>query len=518
MFSPMGTKTHRFGRLEEVDFSIISPQTTVVSLTELDEPVFCNMTDRRFAALKQMFGHGKKLMWVTSGRLDHQPYSNLTLGFGRTAVVETPDLLLQQLDVADPRAIGARDVARALLRFVSTVPETVLWNVESEIMVDAQGNELVPRLKPVTAFNHRHNSAAREIKQLTNVDQSEVSLRRTDHGWTARLSVASFSSLLPDGCLELRTLHSTSTAIKTAVGHQFLILGRHEATQKTYVALVPSLASSYRLPTGCAIPYSGKAADLGLMAAQLVATAVLNTVSSGATAVAHNAVGALAIALKAQASFQGIHLVFTSDSTNTAAVGHKLTPYLTQYEVNRALPAGVALFVGLSTSDEHRETNETAMVSCLPRHCHKESAGSLFGREGLSSTVGTASVLRNAINKIDNYDAADLQRARSNSKSVDVSAILEGASTNDDPLETVDWTTSTALPVTVERADYQQTFSGGKTYWILGLSAAIGASVFDWIIQQGAKNLVFSSRRPQLDTSWIDTHRRNGVRIEVVAW
>lgn len=516
IFSQVGTTIHEFGTLEEVDYSIINPQTTVVSLTELDEPVFLNMTERRFAAFKQMFEHGKNLLWVTSGRLGYQPYSNLTLGFGRTAVVETPDLRLQQLDIPDPLATEAQDIARTLLRFASTIPDTTLWNVESEIVVTTTGDELIPRLKPIPTFNNRHNSSARKIKQLTSTHESDVDLKMTDNGWIAGESAAGFSKL-PEDRLDLRTMHSTSTAIKTAVGHQFLVFCRHEASQKAYMALVPSLASRYRLPAASVVPYSGKASYLSLIAAQLVSAALLDTVSAGSTVVVHNAVGQMAIALKAQSSFLGINLVFTSDSTNAAAVGCKLTPYLTQYELNKMLPTGVALFLGLSTSGIQREMNETAMMSYLPRHSRRESSSTLFGREGLSSTAGTANVLRNALNKVDNYDPADLQQARSLTNSVDVGSILEGALA-DDPLQTMDWTASTALPVTVDRADNQRTFNSDKTYWIIGLSAALGASLFDWMIQQGAKNLVFSSRRPQLDATWIDSHKHNGVRIEVVAW
>ncbi|KAI0506314.1 hypothetical protein F5B22DRAFT_639320 [Xylaria bambusicola] len=352
---------------QEVDYSTINSRSTVISLTELDEPVFLDITEPRFSALKQMFGHGKKLLWVTSGRVDHQPYSNLTLGFGRTAAIETPGLLLQQLDIYNPLLTEAHQIAEIFLRFVSTIPESTLWNAEPEIIIDERGIEMIPRLKPIPTFNNRHNSSSREIKQLVDTHHSQFSLETTKLGWTARYLTAQCMHM-PEN-LDLVTMYSTSTAIKTSVGQQYLVLCRHEVSQKTY---------------------------------------------------------------------------------------------------------------------------------------------------GLSNAASIVSALRRAINKINSYDPAHLELARSLDFSVDIGSLLERPLTGN-PLEIIDWTKSSTIPITVGRADNQQTFRSDKTYWIIGLSTALGASLFDWMIQQGAKNLVFSRRRPDLDVEWVEAHKRNGVRIEVVA-
>ncbi|KAJ8112708.1 hypothetical protein ONZ43_g5332 [Nemania bipapillata] len=505
---------HHFSRLEEVDFSIINSQTTVVSLTELDKPVFQNITEERFSALKQMFGYGKKLVWITSDRLDHQPYSNLTLGFGRTAVVETPDLSLQQLDVADPLAVSAQNIVRIVLRFVSTVPDTILWSKEPEIIVDSLGRERIPRLKPILSFNNRHNSSVRVIKQLVSTEDSAVALKTTEKGWISRDLTPRFSESLEE--IDLRTTHSISTAIKTAVGHQYLILCVDKASEKMYAALVPSLASAYRLPITSIVPYMGDASTLSLLAAQVISASLLDIVSAGSTVLVHNATAEMAIALKAQSSLLDINLAFTSDFMDDPPERCKLTPYMTQYQLNKLVPTGIALFVGLSNSESQMEINEVEMMSCLPQHCRRETSRTLFCREGLSSAAPTANILQDAVNKVATYDPTDVHRARSLTKSIDVRSILEGAST-DDPLAVIDWTTSRMLPITVEKADIRQKFRSDRTYWILGLSASLGASLCDWMIRQGAKNLVYTSRRPQLDESWIDSHRQDGVRIKVVA-
>ncbi|KAK5632312.1 hypothetical protein RRF57_008028 [Xylaria bambusicola] len=395
---------HQFQTLETIDFSVITPQTTVISFVELDEPVFFNLTEGKFSALKQMFGHGKKLVWITSGRLDNQPYSNLTLGFGRSAVVETPDLLLQQLDVADPSAINAHDIARIVLRFMSTIPETTLWDTEPEIILDHSRCELIPRLKPIRAFNNRYNSSARVIKQPVRIDGCDIALKVTDHGWRARgVITAQYSKLESE--IDLVTMYSTSHAIKTAAGYQYLVL---------------------------------------------------------------------------------------------------------------LLPTGVVLFIGLSTSESEMEINEETITTCLHKQCLRENSSTIFTCESLPNAVSTADILRNAINKIESYKAAQLIQARTLTTLVHVHSVLSEGLPND-PLSIIDWTTSCVLPITIEGADTQREFRSDRTYWIIGLSPALGASLIDWMIRQGAKNFVYTSRQPRLDDDWIHSHGLNGVKIKQVA-
>jgi len=92
---------HTFETLTAVDFSLIDADTTVVSLSELDKPVFKDMTPEKWLAFKTLFSAPTKLFWVTNGRLHEEPFSNMMVGFARTAVFETPTLQFQNVDIAD---------------------------------------------------------------------------------------------------------------------------------------------------------------------------------------------------------------------------------------------------------------------------------------------------------------------------------------------------------------------------------------------------------------------------------
>jgi hypothetical protein len=61
-------------------------------------------------------------------------------------------------------------------------------------------------------------------------------------------------------------------------------------------------------------------------------------------------------------------------------------------------------------------------------------------------------------------------------------------------------------------------FKSDHTYWLCGLSGALGVSVCDWMVDRGVRNMVISSRNPQMDQRWIENHQLNGATIKIVSW
>jgi hypothetical protein len=518
--STSAAKIRVFQTLEDVDHAILCQPSTIVSLTELDEPVFHDMTAARFDALRALFSTEKTLLWVTSGRLIDAPYVNLTLGFGRTAVAETPDLRLQQLDLEDPQPTDSLLIAQTLLRFVEPVPESTLWSVEPEIVVNAAGRELVPRLRGLPALNDRYNSSKRRIESEVSFEECSVLLGVTEEGYTAT-QIENHTCIRgkePSGAfLNLKTMYTTTKAIKTTLGHKFLVMCRDPTTDWMVLALVPSLASTYRLPADSVVLHRTTPHDatfLTYLAAHLVSTAILDTVRSGHLVVLHNAKDPLALAIKSQALRRGIELLFTADATeaNIAEGSLILSPYMSQSELGQVLPQEMSLFVGLSNSAADRWLNEDTIMSNLPTHCRRESVKTITARQGLPSTAGSTETVHTALKHV------GTQRITEPPTTVDVATLLKPEYTPESIVTVADWTTHTPLLATVTPLQAELLFHGNKTYWILGLSAALAVSLFDWMIEKGARNLVFSSRRPQLEEAWIESHRCRGVRVVTLPW
>ncbi|KAJ5181450.1 hypothetical protein N7449_011597 [Penicillium cf. viridicatum] len=82
----------------------------------------------------------------------------------------------------------------------------------------------------------------------------------------------------------------------------------------------------------------------------------------------------------------------------------------------------------------------------------------------------------------------------------------------------IDWTVApnTALPVRISRLDSKPMFKADKTYWVVGMSRALGLALADWMIDAGVKTLILTSRWPGISTDWLTNHARKGVKVVVL--
>lgn len=333
--------------LEDVDYSIIDTNPTVIVLAELDHPVFKDITEDRWYALRSMFEVGKTLLWLTSGRLEDDPFSNMTVGFGRSAVHETADLRLQFLDIPDPAKIDPRSIAETLVRSQATDPDDngILWTFEPEIVVDAEGRQLVPRLRPISAANDRYNSSRRSISHRVDMGQSIVEMQPGHKNCTfrqlSRYDIREENTR--STVVELRITYAVLSTIKTPLGHKFLVLGV-DSGGKRYIALVPCLTSLLKVHEKSAIPCDllgfSEEDFLTLIAAHLVSMAIIDPILAGQKLVVHNASDFLAHAITVQASSKDVEVIYTADSTDTIsppASCVKLQPYLSRSEVRQII-------------------------------------------------------------------------------------------------------------------------------------------------------------------------------------
>lgn len=283
-------ETYTYKSLLDVDYENIDNDSTVVSFTELEEPVFKNMTPGTFEAFKTMFQSDKSLLWITSGRRDDEPYSNMTIGFGRVATHESPGPRLQQLDIVDPMHTTPQTVANLILRFhARRMKEETVWSVEPEIVVDTLDRQLVARLRPITELNDRYNSSRRKIVQDTGIGRIPFTLQHTEGGYTtkeqSRYDVPLAEHHSSKDLLELHTSHATLSAIKTTAGYKHLVVGNPPDSKKRYLALVSSLTSVLKIPVASTTPVHSltlsNEALLRLAAAQIVAMAATNSLLHG---------------------------------------------------------------------------------------------------------------------------------------------------------------------------------------------------------------------------------------------
>ncbi|PHH92953.1 hypothetical protein CDD83_3111 [Cordyceps sp. RAO-2017] len=181
ILAPLSETVLNYDSLESMDGqSLVDPNTVVVSLTDLEQAVFQDITPERWYKFRCLFETERAILWLTRGRLEDNPFCNMTVGFGRSAVHEQENLRLQFLDVPDVSKVDARTIADTLLRFAneSLYGQDILYTKEPEMLIDVEGCERVPRLFPVTEANDRINSVERPIFHQVDILDSVVELQR----------------------------------------------------------------------------------------------------------------------------------------------------------------------------------------------------------------------------------------------------------------------------------------------------------------------------------------------------
>ena len=308
------------------------------------------------------------------------------------------------------------------------------------------------------------------------------------------------------------------SAVKTPIGHRFLALGVDRSGDQ-YIGLVPSLTSVLNVTKDSVVPciFSNmpEVSILTLIAAQLVAMAIVDPIVAGQNLVVHNAPDIIVEAITSQASKKKTRLLFTTDNNDMEIVQSSwvyLAPYSGRSDLWHIIPADTACFVGFSAQSSQ---NELTMLSLLSPYCRKETIKTLYSSHsintGSSSSALLGQILQGAINCISDEDSTpDL-------KAVSLETAI-GKERPMDPLTVVEWTPASSLPARVTRFDSKPLFKGDKTYWLCGLSGALGISLCDWMIDRGMRYLILTSRNPKIDPIWIANHSRNGVTIKTISW
>lgn len=243
--------------------------------------------------------------------------------------------------------------------------------------------------------------------------------------------------------------------------------------------------------------------------------AVVDPLVDGDTLVVHNSPELLARAIASQASSKNVRALFVADSTqqHVPRSWTKLEPYVTQSEIAEILPASTACFVGLSTDGSG---NDSTILSSLPPHCRRESMASLYSPVSWESSPSSARFLGHLLqNALDSAQKCVDQGQKAASKMIGLDDLINGLKT-ENPAAVIDWALSKTHPVHVSRLDSAAFFKGDKTYWMCGLSGALGVSLADWMIDTGARYLVLTSRNPNISPDWTEAHKRNGVNVTIV--
>jgi SAM-dependent methyltransferase len=514
-----------FKTLSDVDPSVVPRHATVLSLTELDHPIFKNMTPNDFHSLKSIFSSERILLWVTSGRRADDPYSNMTIGFGRTAALEAPELRLQFLDFESSKTIDPTKIAETVLRLQLLKPAStmsdqsdLLWSVENEIVISSDGKNLVPRLEAISAANDRYNSSRRLVTREMDLSQSTVQLLNDGQGYVLtevlRLNQAENDI---SSAIHIQTTFSVTTAFQTTEGPRFLSQGVDQNGAQT-IFLTKSLASSHYVPPDALVHCDTMQDEweCGLLAmvwTKIVAINILSSVSRGQILLVHEPIPGLAQVIQLHAAEKDIRAVFTTESTSLANEFSwiNVTPYMSKRQIQQRLPKNITHFCGFGVPSGKLSSHST-ILTCLPSCCRIQSPDSIFISVAHCSLRETLSSAIALIGK-------DEEPTHHN-RSLAVIHVQDMASGVDPrrPVEIVAWRATSTISARIVRLGNGTLLRPDRTYWLVGLSGSLGLSLCDWMIENGAKYMIITSRNPsKIDKAWLQSHQQQGITVKAFA-
>lgn len=528
LMKPRFIQVVRIDTLENLALHALRSTSAVISITELDDNVFKNMTSEKFSGLKRLFDQTKLILWVTQGCRELDPYSNVTVGLGRTLAWEMPQVRIQFLDVDPSEKPNATLIAETFLRLHTLdsqhkkePSEPFLWSIEPEIAQE-NGRLLIPRLRPKTASNNRYNSSRRAITKNVDLQQSTVNISYT----TTSLVLEEATNPTPqdqekiNGRVFIRVSHSVLSPIRVSPNSMlFLLFGSNVHTGEKVVALSDKQASMVDVPKDWVskheIPASHVDSSLFLVAAELLAQYLVSLRADSRTMMVHEPDPALAAALTQLAAVKNVSILFSSTSLDHVG-SHWLSvhPFASERAIKSRIPEDVSVFVDTSMGPVEDSVSKR-ILAYLPHDCNCIKASEIWGQ---TSTASKDSTFRDSLiqacersnNRLQNLDSPLSMESVALRDVRDVSPVQRRSTV-------VDWAPTATIPVAIEPVDSKLMFSSDKTYILFGLTSDLGQSLCQWIVRHGARFVVLTSRAPKVQESWMKDLQVMGATIKVYA-
>lgn len=476
--------------IDQLDERTLTTPTAVISLTELDRPLFSDvMTPARLDKLQNLFSKTTDMLWVTSGRLCASPESNMLFGIARAFEFELPTINMQFVDV-DKTAVDAKTLLEMFLRLTVSKQEDfseehILWSKESEVVLDKDGLLSIPRVKLDRDANNIFNSTRRTITEEIVPTEAPVELVHSTDCITLR------TSSLPSESAASTIINVVYSVALTTNGSEplFLLYGRVGSGLQTALAIshsnssIISVESSqlFSLPEGDHLT-PGK---VRAVADHLVAEALLKTVPATGSTVIYEPNEALAEVIVGNKDWSAAKYVLAGAKRNIHPNWVIIHPQASKRELKERLPRDLKHFIDLSGSDNYR------IKSFLPAGC---SAGA-FDPTILNNDDASTWLLRA-------YDgvAGSLEgSAEQQTKTITVQELSGAPQGTGCYPAVISWEESGALAVPIQSIQPVTLFSPDKTYFMIGLTSQLGLSICAWLVRSGVRHLALTSRTAQID-------------------
>ncbi|GES65928.1 putative polyketide synthase [Aspergillus terreus] len=524
------SKITRLDCLEDLNEQNLGLSSSVLSLTDLDEPFLQMRTASKLEALRTLWRRGGSILWVSRGCRDDNPHSSMVLGLSRAMRFEYPSINLQMLDFDVITSQSSHILAETLIRLellgkwrkdADGLTNEFLWSLEPELVYE-NNQLLIPRMYPHNAANNRYNTYRRTIHET--VDPRNHTIALETKGQSYELSSVSplrlpALTLFAEDRMSIRVSHSVLQMVKVQNGGCFMLCaGTDIATGRQLIALSDKAETPAPTRGQWVVPVSQStnlAEALLSVAAHALAQSIIAAAPKTGTIFIHEADPILMAAVIQEANLSGVKVSFSSSFKdrrikNCAFVHRNLPTRL----IKKQLPHDISYFVNLAQAVGAQEVGQT-IANCLTPHTRIASAVDFVGNETLVYPGASAEAIGLAL-----ATAWQRSQTRNDVSSYEMSNVslqdISNHSIIDERLRVVHWDVP-SVEISLQPIDTGNIFRADGTYFLVGLSGQLGQSLCHWMVTHGARNVVLTSRNPKIRHGFVKMIEESGATVKFMS-
>lgn len=518
-------------RLSNLDTIEIGSEANVICLHEVDEPLFAtSMTKTLMGSLQSLLMATKNLLWVTGAQVstNSTPRSTMFRGIARVMAGEIPQLNMQVFGVEarTPLPVAARHIVEALLRLREKSPQSEttcdntqeLWLHEPEIDLHSNGQLAIPRVRLDTALNDTYNASSRSI--TNHVNPSRVSVQVVAN--SSRLSLQANTDDVSTSLVRIRVRYSLHLPDGPTGLALYLVCGYTQPNPASTELPSPVMAiSTYNASIVEAKPemvtpikQSDVRTDVLISAARFIAMQAVEKLVRNCdhSLLFYGAEKSFADMVLSRLAQLGCRAYFASSvSHNTSERWLQIYEHSSKLSVKNALPANITVFIDCSEYTESLAAGN--LRSCLPTGCIVKQLDASYLTQILEDD-------KTLLPATYSYTTLSSRIEPDQQCKIDVLPATELVGIGTEMLAhkryITDWHSQTSLTASIAPMKLQGMFKPDKTYLMVGAAGGLGTSICHWMIRNGAKHIVITSRNPKGDTVMLEEARRCGASVHLI--
>lgn len=150
---------------------------------------------------------------------------------------------------------------------------------------------------------------------------------------------------------------------------------------------------------------------------------------------------------------------------------------------------------------------------CLPRDCETIDTAHLFGPRNVVQQPAFEKDVSSSLKKA----FEEVSSQVNTTASTDLISLKDTPNPNADKVRfAILDCTDTPIQASVHPIDDGRIFRADKTFLLVGLTGELGQSLCKWMVEQGARSIVLTSRRPNVSEHFLNSFTETGATVKAL--